>query len=248
MKQTLLIIGFMIAFGQAFSQSIAEINSKIDSLEKVKQGIIAEKRILTKKEERTDNLIKMWKEKKLVIAANSNTKTIDKSSGISAKVISSGGSLRDKPMGTEILKIQGGSSISVQNEFSNLYFKVIYQGKTGYLSYSSIEQNVEIDMLLQGKISTNENNSGSTQSTDNSDYSNDPKYKRIVEIYGKETSIKIMKKEVWKGMSPGMLMESLGNPIKMTEEIDATGKRQVWHYSNQYVYIQKGTVVDWKAN
>jgi hypothetical protein len=237
---SLLIISFVI---NGFSQTLSQIEAKIDSLEKVKQSIISEKRILEKKEERTNNLIKIWKDKKLALTSNNSSNNSE--SGITAKVVSEGGSLRDRPLGSEKLSIPGGASITVLNEFSNLYFKVVYKGNTGYLSYSSIQQNAEVDMLLQAKLKNPDK--VETTSSASTSFSNDPKYKRIVEIYGKDISIKIMNKEVWKGMSPGMLMESLGNPLKMTEENTPAGKRQVWHYSNKYVYIQNGSVTEWKS-
>ncbi|MBN2681027.1 MAG: hypothetical protein JXR58_00840 [Bacteroidales bacterium] len=249
MKKLLFFTLASIIVNQGFTQTITEINHKIDSLEKVKQNIVAEKRILEKKEERTENLLKIWKEKKNNYSTSSTTsKSLSVNNGIVAKVVATGGSLRERPMGNEVKSIPGGATIYVQNEFSNLYFKVVYQGTTGYLSYSSIEQNADVDMLLQKRLSnSSENTKPNSSSSDNSAYNNDPKYKRIVEIYGKEVSVRIMKKEIWKGMSPGMLLESQGNPQKTTEETTSTGKRQVWHYSDKYVYVEKGSVSEWKA-
>ena len=42
---------------------------------------------------------KIWKDKKLALASNKNSS--NSGSGISAKVVSEGGSLRDRPMGSE---------------------------------------------------------------------------------------------------------------------------------------------------
>jgi len=234
MKVLVLTIATCFIFGILQAQTIAEIDFKIDSLQKVKQEILNEKKILDKKEERTDNLIKIWQEKKTKLAggtASSGT------SGIKAKVISSGGTLRDKPMGSEISKIPAGSTVYVQNEFSNLYFKVIYNGQSGYLSYSSMEQNAEIDKMMQ-KADTKTN-------TTTSSASSDPKYKRLKDVYGHETAMKILDGEIWKGMSPGMLMESLGKPVKTTETKTDAGMKQVWTYSNKEVTILNGAVTTW---
>ena len=67
-----------------------------------------------------------------------------------------------------------------------MYFKIIYQGNTGYLSYSSIQQNAEVDMLLQAKLKNPDKVETTSTGSNSTSFSNDPKYKRIVEIYGKD--------------------------------------------------------------
>lgn len=161
---------------------------------------------------------------------------------ISAQVSAGGSILRDAPnsMGNTVLNIPAGANIQVYREQQNLYFKVSYGGKTGYVSYSTIEQNNEIDNYLSGKTSTPKNNSTTAivRKVDESD----PKYQKLKKLYGQDTAIRLMNSELWTGMSPGMVLESIGKPNSKQTQTNSSGNVELWIYNDVTVEFSNGEV------
>lgn len=70
--------------------------------------------------------------------------------------------------------------------------------------------------------------------------------------YGLEIAEKILRKTVWVGETAEQLVESLGHPIDIDENVLKTKKREIWKYysrgTNRYglrVKVENGEVVGW---
>lgn len=228
--KTLLIFTAALLVSSVFNLTAQE--KKLDSLKNLKSSIQVQIRNLQTELMSVNKQIENLEQQKNAVAQNT----------IPAKVSSGGAILRDAPnaMGNTVASIPGGASIQVFREQSNLYFKVSYNGKTGYVSYSTIEQNQAIDDYLSGK--NNEVKSTSTTTIIRSVDEKDPKYQKLLKLYGKETAVRIMNGEVWNGMSPGMVLESKGKPVSKLTSTDATGNIETWNYSDIMVIFKNGEV------
>ncbi|MFH2094066.1 MAG: hypothetical protein ABIJ16_00085, partial [Bacteroidota bacterium] len=180
-------------------------------------------------------------EKKKSIEASSSS-----GGTIVATVNSLEGILRDKPssLGAELARIKEGEKIVVHREHQGLYFKVTYLGKTGYLNYSSITSNPEIDKLLTEGNSNTTNNNTSVTVIRNVDTS-DPKYQRLEKIYGKEKAMMIMNGELWEGMSHGQVLESLGKPSSKSSKNTLDGLQETWTFPGKELTFLNGELKDW---
>ncbi|GAB4286428.1 MAG: hypothetical protein Kow0068_12020 [Marinilabiliales bacterium] len=165
------------------------------------------------------------------------------SGGVVTTVNSYGGILRDKPsaLGTELALIKEGEQVTVLNEHVGLYLKVIYKGKTGYLNYSSLNTNTEIDNIISDKTVDNTKTQTIVRTVDTSD----PKYKRLASLYGKDNAVKIINHELWKGMSMGMVIESIGKPNEKKSVNTLDGLKETWIYPDKEVVFLNGEVDSW---
>lgn len=154
------------------------------------------------------------------------------STQVNAKTTMAGGALREKPssVSAEIAKVPGNEAITVIGEVEGLYVKVTWKGKTGWMSYSSIEQSSEVDAVMSQK---------------NNQKDSDEKMKRLTKVYGKEIATKICAGMLWEGMSQGMVIESIGRPENTTKDKTDEGIREVWTYSNKEVVFMNGSLTNW---
>ncbi len=141
--------------------------------------------------------------------------------------------------GAEIMNIPPNTTIYVHHEHKGMYFKTTYYGKEGWVNYTNIESQPEIDAMIQ----TPKNINTATRVVTVNEKA--PKYQRLVKIYGKEKTIKIMNKELWKGMSHGQVKESLGKPVSSTKKNTAKGLEEEWIYSGQKLIFLNGTLLTW---
>ncbi len=236
MKHIILISVFTALYFSTYAQSLKEINTRIDSLEGTLAKLRIEKELIIKKETQALNLLKIYQHKKNKLEAPASN------GDIVAKTAETGGILRDEPMGNEIMKIPANSTIYVKREHQNLYFKVTYNGKSGYLSYNSIESNREIDMVLTKK----KNPSTTTTNTTNTTNPNNKKLESLSKVYGKEKAIKLVNGELWEGMSPGMVIESIGRPTNSTKEDSDWGSKEIWIYKNKELTFINGALKRWE--
>lgn len=171
------------------------------------------------------------------------TPTIVSESGekIVATVGANGAVLRMSPnvQSTELMQIPANETVYVHKEQQGLYFKATYYGKEGWISYTNIESHPEIEAIVSKRIETN------TATRVFEVDETDPKYQRLLKIYGKEKAVKIVSKQLWKGMTHGQLKESLGKPLSQTRENSAKGLKEVWTYSEQEIIFLNGTLLSW---
>ncbi len=241
MQKTIAVVLLFIFGGTLFAQDINTINAEINTLNIKKRTIQANIKKYQKELREINGKIEALEKKKTSLQSSSNSGTV------TATVNSLEGILRDKPssLGNEIARIKEGEKITVFREHDGLYLKVSYMGKTGYLNYASIKTNPEVDKILTSD--TKQTQTAVTTTTVRKVDFNDPKYKRLAKIYGKEKAIKIMNGEIWKGMSHGQVLESIGKPVNKTSVNTLDGIKETWEFSSgKKVIFLNGEVSNWQ--
>ncbi|NSW45353.1 MAG: SH3 domain-containing protein [Bacteroidales bacterium] len=238
MKRGIITLLMVLAVFNAIGQlTLKQIDKKLDSLQTAK--LTTQQRIAAYQ----DQLKQINKE--IADLTNQKKNLMMEVTGdyIQAKTGSGGAILRDKPssLGNVIVNIPANTDIKVYKEQQNLYFKVNFNGQEGYVSYSTIAANQEIDDFLSGKPSNAQTKSQSTTVV-RSVNENDPKYQKLVKLYGKDIAIRIMNNEVWEGMTPGMTLESIGKPNSKSSINADEGVKEVWEYNDYKLEFFNGSV------
>jgi len=235
MKKTLTILIAIYVIG-AFAQT----GEEMAKLKQEKRNIENQISVLKAKLKEVDNKI-------YNLNSNPRTSTIIVSSTsnglISAKVSSGGAILRGTPAssGQIITTMKENETLYLYKEVQNLYIKAKYYGKDGWVSYLNLKTSPEIEDLMNNTNSTQKKKPTTTTTVRTVD-TNSPKYKRLVKIYGKDKTIKLMNGEVWKGMSHGMVIESLGQPSEQKSTNSPKGLIETWKYPNKTVTFLNGSV------
>lgn len=232
---TLYILMNFSSFGQL---TIKQIDKKLDSLQTAKLN--TQQRIAAYQEQLKQinkGIADLNNQKKLLMANNSNNYILAKTSG-------GGAILRDKPsvLANSIVNIPPYTSIKVYLQQENLYFKVNYNGQEGYINYSTIESNQALDDFLNGKLSS-QNEKTQTTTIIRTVNENDPKYQKLLKLYGKDKAIRIMNNELWEGMSTGMTIESIGKPNNKTNLTTEEGVKEIWEYNNYKLEFYNGSLL-----
>jgi len=141
--------------------------------------------------------------------------------------------------GAEIMRIPANTTIYVHHEHQGMYFKTTYYGKEGWVNYTSIASHPEIDAMIQKPKA----NTSTTRIVTVDE--KDPKYQRLKKIYGREKAVKMINKELWKGMSHGQVKETLGKPISQTRKETPKGLEEEWKYANRTLIFLNGTLFSW---
>ena len=139
----------------------------------------------------------------------------------------------------EIMAIPANATIYVHHEHQGMYFKTTYYGKVGWVNYTKINSQPEIDAMIETPKT-----SGSTTKIITVDKS-DPKYIRLKKIYGEQKAIRMINKDLWAGMSHGQVRESLGKSLSQTRENTAKGLKEEWTYSDRKVIFLNGSLLSW---
>ena len=166
---------------------------------------------------------------------------------INGKIIATTGTkgavLRQSPVATasEIIKIAPYTTFYIHREYRGIYAKATYAGKEGWVNYNSIKKDAEIDELFGKKKALPIQKSPKVVRVN----TDDPKFKRLEKIYGAEKAVHIINKEMWKGMSHGMVKEALGKPLKKTQENTNKGLKEVWNYADRTITFVNGSLVSW---
>jgi uncharacterized membrane protein len=76
----------------------------------------------------------------------------------------------------------------------------------------------------------------------------------LIKKYGRELGLRILRKNIWQGMTTEQLADALGNPTDIDQEVHKTKKRETWKYGqtgkNRFkvrIHLEEGTVVGWKS-
>ncbi len=242
MKVITLIIVLLITSNIIEAQSIAQINKQLDSLNNLRNNISTKVKDLQDQLNTVNGKIKTLEAKKVSLSNTANTN--DNNDIIVAKVMSGGSILRDIPSSTgkTLVSIPGNETISVYKNQQNLYFKVSYKGQIGYVSYSTIEQNQEIDDFLAGKEPIKQPVTTSVVRTVNE---KDPRFQKLVKLYGHENAVKIINGELWQDMSGGMVLESIGKPNSKNSNNTPDGIKEQWIYSDYNLDFINGELKNW---
>jgi len=242
MKRITLVFTSLVIFCSSYSQSLVQINKQLDSLQNLRKNVQIKIKDLQDQFHEIKLKIDNLEAKKSSMPAVNTTTDND---FIKAKVMSGGAILRDAPSSTGkiLVTIPGNETINVFRNQQNLYFKVSYKNQTGYLSYSTIEQNQEIDDYLAGKEPVKQINSTTTVVRKVNE--NDPRYQKLVKLYGKESAVKIMNNELWQGMSYGMVLESIGKPNTKNSTNTSEGIKEQWLYNDYTLDFVNGELKNW---
>ncbi len=154
-------------------------------------------------------------------------------SGIPVIVNFMGGVLRDTPKGegNEIIKIPSGDTLFVYNWYEKPYFKAAYMEKVGYISYSSLVKNKQIDNIVNKDLAVN-----------------NPRLVRLISEYGKFDAERIINKKYWIGMTTEMAIASLGSPDDINKSTGSWGEHQQWVYNEKkmYLYFENGKLTSFQ--
>ena len=237
MKVNILILLLFVS-SSLFSQTVADYQKRIDELKSQKKNIQYQIKSLQNDLKNIDQQISVLERNKTTIQPQFVSED-----GIKAYVGESGGVLRREPniKGSVIVTLSPNEVVYVQNEKHNLYLKVNYKGTYGYLSYTSIKSNADVDKIMTSTTTT----PTSTTQIYNVDI-NSPKYKRLSKIYGHETAVKLINHKLWKGMSTGQIRESLGTPSSVSKENTPKGLLETWSYSNKVLKVLNGSLDSWE--
>jgi len=148
----------------------------------------------------------------------------------------------------KVLTIPANATIYVHHEYKGMYLKTTYYGKDGWLNYNNIKTHPEIDALIKNKSlpkTTITTTVTSTKTTVVTLDQNSPKYKRLAKLYGPEKAVRIINRELWKGMSHGQVRESLGKPNSQSQENTDKGLKEEWIYPNQKLIFKNGVLFSW---
>ncbi len=238
MKFHFFIVCFIVPCFLNAQADIKQIDRKLDSLQTAKLN--TEQRIKAYEEQlkQINREINHLQTKKKQLMAELTGDFIQ------AKTGDGGAVLREKPssVAPAVANIPPNTSIKVYKEQDNLYFKVEYNGQIGYVSYSTIAQNQEIDDFLMGKTVSTPNSQQTSTTVVRTIDENDPKYQKLVKLYGKDVAIKIINNEVWEGMSVGQVIESIGKPQSKTTLNSDEGVKEVWEYTSYTLEFFNGAV------
>jgi len=162
-----------------------------------------------------------------------------KEEGIPTKISSMGGKLRVAPsiVGNTIAELNEGDEILIYDWFQEPYFKASFEGKAGYISYSSLVENDFIKNAL-GEIKAER---FEKLEEDN------PKFARLIKKYGKATAARIMAKEIWIGMTSEMAQDALRRPRDINRSTYSWGVHEQWVYPHgKYLYFEDGVLASWQ--
>lgn len=238
MKAILFVFLLIVNMQFVFSQTVQDYDKRINELKAQKNNLKYQIKSLNNDIKNIDEQIRVLEQNKVNIVPK-----FESEDGIKAYVGESGGVLRRQPNinGTIITNLKANDVIYVQNEKHNLYLKVNYQGTFGFLNYTSIKSNPEVDNILMQKT-TSPTSETEIYKVDKSS----SKYKRLVKIYGDDVTIKIMNHKLWKGMSTGQILESAGKPNSVKKENTEKGLLENWDYSDKTLKILNGSLDSWK--
>jgi hypothetical protein len=69
---------------------------------------------------------------------------------------------------------------------------------------------------------------------------------RLLKKYGGSIGEKIIKGEIWLGMTNEMVQDSWGKPRSVNRSVGSWGIHEQWVYGNSYIYIRNGTLTSWQ--
>lgn len=77
--------------------------------------------------------------------------------------------------------------------------------------------------------------------------------KYLIEKYGRDVGLRILRRGVWQGMTSEQLNDSWGRPVDVDHTVYKTKTKETWKYNqtgkNRFkdrIYLEDGIVVGWK--
>jgi hypothetical protein len=258
MKKIIFLI-IICVYQKLYSQEI--IQSRLDSLKKVKNDyaiIITE---YEKKINKIDFLIKEIEDKK-AIAEFSSSRTLE-------YVIPSDDIIKfrekDNPNGKLLFQPQKGETLKLINYMvDSKYWLVVYNNITGYINEMYITANPQINEFKKYLLKLNaqkdeEERKLNAQKEEEERKLNAQKEESrqkilaqqressLIKKYGSEIAKKILAEKIWLGMTDEMAKESWGNPKDINRSVYTWGVHEQWVYeSSTYLYFENGKLTSWQ--
>lgn len=207
---------------------IAQSDSLSSKLKIIEQEIYSVEKEINFIETKLDSL---RKERTAIIQIIEKNEIQNNSDYIIAKA-SIFGILRSEPaVSSEVIKrFDGGEELKIYDFYEEPYFKAEWEGKVGYISKGGLDNlGGEIENIIIRSISLD-----------------NPKLGRLIRKYGESNANRIMKGDVWIGMSDDMARDMLGSPKSINRSNGSWGVHEQWVYSNQYLYFENGKLSSWQ--
>jgi len=67
----------------------------------------------------------------------------------------------------------------------------------------------------------------------------------LTDKYGDSTGKKIYERKLWKGMTGEMIIDSWGNPLKISRIISGNNVREEWSYNRTWLFLSNDRLTEW---
>lgn len=223
MKQFSFFIFLLCLGSNLFGQEGDLLQIKIDSLNKVRAE-------LSNSIRQIDSELKALKLQKLQLELKTKKMFITNTDATLFKGAFPGGKVGIVPINT-VLEI---------SEKSGSYYKVNYNGLTGYIHYASLVdiQKLEKQKEIAEAKANNENVLAMKSKLE--------RKQRLIKKYGTINGARIADHKIWIGMTREMLIESLGKPNDINRTVTASETHEQFVYLDLYVYVENGIVTSYQ--
>jgi hypothetical protein len=227
MRYLIAILLFVTIPFYSQSQTIDTLNSEIEKLESREQSL----------KHQLDSLSTLIRDVRWQIVQRRNEldgiqeeqkKEQMLSEGFTAKVVSNMYSIKDEPsvVAEKIADLSKGDEVIVYDFYQEPYLKINFNGQEGYISYGALEES-ELLNEVTGKTKRLK--------------AEDPRLPKLIREFGETTARRIIKKEIWIGMTDKMARESIGRPNDINRTTSVYGVSEQWVYPNgRYLYFEDG--------
>ncbi|MFP8488497.1 hypothetical protein ACKGJO_05295 [Gracilimonas sp. Q87] len=211
------------------SQSIDSLNAEIEALELREQSI--QQQIDSLNEKIKDvrwELVKKRNELEDIQDQEEKEQMLEE--GFTATVSSSLYSMKEEPTvsAKKIADLSVGDEVIVYDFFQRPYLKISYKGQEGYITHGALEQTDLLDEIT-----------GETERL----REEDPRLPELIDKFGRATARKIIREEVWIGMTDEMARASWGRPRDINRSTNAYGVNEQWVYPyGKYLYFEDGVL------
>jgi len=221
------ILPFIILLVASFSCFSQSIDYKIAQLKSQKENLLVEKSSIESQIKALNDEIKELANEKTEIA---NSKII------AISEITMSGIVRENPTlgDNELFKLKKGTKVEVL-AIEDDYYKIKHDNKIGYINNVFLYDPALVQMAKDTK-----------QKIERS-----PRKSRLqilTEKYGSINATRIIKKEIWLGMTDEMARASIGSPDDINRTTYSFGVHEQWiyegiNYKNKYLYFEDGKLV-----
>ena len=231
----------------SFGQTNNKINAKIDSVKLIESKLINELNDIKQKMKDFENQLLNIEMQKY------------KETGYISKVKMEA-SLREEPKTTsKLIKIiPKGSEVTLLS-YSNDFWKVVYEGKYGYLYFRMFDNDeIMLNMIEEAKRRQEEEKMKAEQAKKEEREKEKERIKaqqseqlakrrsELIKKYGKVTGEKILKGLILLGMTTEMVKDSWGEPKNINRSVGCWGVHEQWRYGSKYLYFENGKLKSWQ--
>ncbi len=140
-----------------------------------------------------------------------------------------------------ILVVPSGSMVEIIDT-TGAYIYVLYEGTEGYILARHATPADNTGVIYKETADTEV----SQVATEQQDYS--VAYDRLgylTDKYGEETGKRIYERKIWKGMTGEMIVDSWGNPAKISRVISGNNIREEWSFGKTWLFLSNDRLTEW---